>query len=146
VHAASPPKEMRKQKGGGETERTPALDCGDCFSPEIDGTVRHNHSLSEERGKRKHDNTMTETERTLFLFPFFLSPIHEQTEEEGATTKRQGTIEKIAKKRNEKRAGEIFTKTLKKIEPDSADLVAETTARRNKVTGIGSKTTSPSLP
>jgi hypothetical protein len=108
--------------------------------------VRHNHSLSEERGKRKHDNTTTETERTLFLFPFFLSPIHEQTEEEGATTKRQGTIEKITKKRNEKRAGEIFTKHLKKIEPDSADLVAETTARRNKVAGIGSKTKSPSLP
>jgi hypothetical protein len=69
-----------------------------------------------------------------------------QTKEEGATTKRQGTIEKITKKRNEKRAGEIFTKNLKKIEPDSADLVAETTARRNKVAGIGSKTKSPSLP
>jgi len=135
---------MRKQKEE-KTERTPALDCGDCFSPEINGTVRHNHSLSEERGKRKHDKTTTETERPLFLFTFFLSPIHEQTEEEGATMKRQGTIEKITKKRSEKRAGEIFTKNLKKIEPDSADLIAKTTARRNKVAGIGSKTTSPSL-
>jgi chromatin segregation and condensation protein Rec8/ScpA/Scc1 (kleisin family) len=53
---------------------------------------------------------MTETERTLLLFPFFLSPIHEQTEVEGAKTKRQGTIEKITKKRNEKGAGEIFKK------------------------------------
>jgi len=57
---------------------------------------------------------MTETERTLFLFPFFLSPIHEQTEEERAKTKRQGTIEKITKKRNEREPAKFSQKTSRK--------------------------------